>query len=161
MFKAKEFYPFFVWGEYAMTSALAPVYLANAVEIPGPATEQLCDAALQAGIDVVIGVAEREARSRARFIARCSLLAVTARFWEGTENSNRLIASARPGVRATEAAWWSTKGLNCWEHNMVLPGYALMDQGTQIHLAAWPGMSTSRHLFLSRALFPAGCFSTA
>jgi hypothetical protein len=42
-------------------------------------------------------------------------------------------------------------GLNCWEHNMVLPGYALMSQGTQIHIAAWPGNSTSRHLFLSRA----------
>jgi predicted amidohydrolase len=34
---------------------------------------------------------------------------------------------------------------------MVLPGYALMVQGTQVHIAAWPGMSTSRHLFLSRA----------
>ena len=34
---------------------------------------------------------------------------------------------------------------------MVLPGYALMDQGTQIHIAAWPGMSDSRHLFLSQA----------
>jgi len=34
---------------------------------------------------------------------------------------------------------------------MVLPGYTLMSQGTQIHIAAWPGMSTSRHLFLSRA----------
>jgi nitrilase len=34
---------------------------------------------------------------------------------------------------------------------MVLPGYVLMSQGTQIHIAAWPGNSTSRHLFLSRA----------
>jgi predicted amidohydrolase len=34
---------------------------------------------------------------------------------------------------------------------MVLPGYALMAQGTQVHVAAWPGSSTSRHLFLSRA----------
>ena len=34
---------------------------------------------------------------------------------------------------------------------MVLPGYVLMSQSTQIHIAAWPGNSTSRHLFLSRA----------
>jgi predicted amidohydrolase len=34
---------------------------------------------------------------------------------------------------------------------MVLPGYMLMSQGTQVHIAAWPGMSTSRHMFLSRA----------
>jgi predicted amidohydrolase len=26
-----------------------------------------------------------------------------------------------------------------------------MAQGTQVHIAAWPGMGTSRHLFLSRA----------
>ena len=42
-------------------------------------------------------------------------------------------------------------GLNCWEHNMVLPGYALMAQGTQIHIVAWPGGIESRHRFLSRA----------
>ena len=33
---------------------------------------------------------------------------------------------------------------------MVLPGYTLKAQGTQVHIAAWPGTSTSRHLFLSR-----------
>lgn len=65
-------YPFFVWGEYAATHALAPVYLANAVEIPSATTEQLCDAARQANIDVVIGVAERDARSQGTVY--CTLL---------------------------------------------------------------------------------------
>lgn len=151
-------YPFFVWGEYAVTSALAPVYLANAVEIPGPATEQLCEAALQAGIDVVIGVAEREARSRGTVY--CTLLFISSdgeilgrhrklkpthreRTAWGEGDGSSLVVYERPYGRIS--------GLNCWEHNMVLPGYALMDQGTQIHLAAWPGMSTSRHLFLSQA----------
>src|SRR5829696_4029717 len=54
-------YPFFV---HAPTSALTwramAEYLANAVEIPGPTTDQLCEAARSAGIDVVIGVAERD-----------------------------------------------------------------------------------------------------
>ena len=34
---------------------------------------------------------------------------------------------------------------------MVLPGYALMAQGTQIHIATWPGGDDSRHEILSRA----------
>jgi len=54
-------YPFFA---HAPTSALTwramAEYFANAVEIPGPVTDQLCEAARSAGIDVVIGVAERD-----------------------------------------------------------------------------------------------------
>ena len=34
---------------------------------------------------------------------------------------------------------------------MVLPGYALMALGTQIHIASWPGGDDTRHEFLSRA----------
>jgi hypothetical protein len=48
---------------------------------------------------------------------------------------------------------------------MVLPGYALMSQGTQIHIAAWPGREAadppptpiwSRQLLLSRAFASQG-----
>ena len=46
----------------------------------------------------------------------------------------------------------SISGLNCWEHNMVLPGYALMAQGTQVHVAAFPGYRAgTRQLVLCRA----------
>ena len=150
-------YPFYVWGEYAVTHALAPVYLANAVEIPSAATDQLCAAALEANIDVVIGVAERECRSRGTVY--CTLLFISSdgeilgrhrklkpthreRTAWGEGDGSSLVIYERPYGRVS--------GLNCWEHNMVLPGYVLMDQGTQIHIAAWPGMSTSRHLFLSQ-----------
>jgi nitrilase len=153
-------YPFFVWGEYAANNALAPEYLANAVEIPSPTTEQLCKAARRANIDVVIGVAERDARSRGTVY--CTLLFIGSdgeilgchrklkpthreRTAWGEGDGSSLVIYERPYGRIS--------GLNCWEHNMVLPGYALMDQGTQIHIAAWPGMSNyhSRHLFLSQA----------
>lgn len=54
-------YPFFT---HAPPSPLwwqaAAEYLANAVEIPSPTTDRLCETARRVGIDVVIGIAERD-----------------------------------------------------------------------------------------------------
>ncbi len=63
-------YPFFVWG--SPTDAMAAEYLANAVEISSATTDQLCEAARQANIDVVIGVAERDAQTQGTVY--CTLL---------------------------------------------------------------------------------------
>ena len=149
-------YPFFVWG--SATRSMAAEYLANAVEIPSATTDRVSEAARQAGIDVVIGVAERDPQTRGTVY--CTLLfigsdgAILGRHrklkptnrertaW-GDGDGNGLTVYDRPYARIS--------GLNCWEHNMVLPGYALMAQGTQVHIAAWPGMENSRHLLLSRA----------
>ena len=59
------------------------------------------------------------------------------------------------GLRVHERPYARISGLNCWEHNMVLPGYALMAQGTQLHVAAFPGYESAsggtRQTLLSRA----------
>ncbi len=66
------------------------------------------------------------------------------------------------GLIVYDRPYGRISGLNCWEHNAVLPGYALMAQGTQIHIAAWPGSGPdqvplspttmwARQLLLSRA----------
>ena len=149
-------YPFFVWG--SATESMAEEYLANAVEIPSVTTDRVCEATRQANIDVVIGVAERDAQtmgtvyctllfigSDGTILGRHRKLKPTQRertAW-GEGDGSSLTVYERPYARIS--------GLTCWEHNMVLPGYVLMSQGTQIHVAAWPGMSTSRHKFLSRA----------
>ena len=149
-------YPFFVWG--SPTDAMAAEYLANAVEISSATTDQLCEAARQANIDVVIGVAERDAQTQGTVY--CTLLFIGN---DGTilgrhrklkpTNRERTAWGEGDGSSLTvyERPYGKISGLNCWEHNMVLPGYVLMSQGTQIHIASWPGMSNSRHLFLSKA----------
>ena len=63
-------YPFYVWG--AFNQAMAAEYLANAVEIPSVATDRLCDAARKTGLDVVIGIAERDALTKGTVY--CTLL---------------------------------------------------------------------------------------
>ena len=149
-------YPFFVWG--AATSSMAADYLANAVEIPSATTDRLGEAARKANIDVVMGLAERDPQTRGTVY--CSLLFI------GSDGSimgrhRKLKPSHRErtawgegdgsSLKVYDRPYARVSGLNCWEHNMVLPGYALMAQGTQVHIAAWPGMSTSRHSYLSRA----------
>jgi predicted amidohydrolase len=149
-------YPFFVW--HSGTGAVAIEYLANAVEIPSATTDRLCEAARQADIDVVIGVAERDVQTQGTVY--CTLLfiggdgAILGRHRKLKPTHRERTAWGEgdgSSLKVYDRPYAKISGLNCWEHNMVLPGYVLMSQGTQVHIAAWPGNSTSRHLFLSRA----------
>jgi nitrilase len=54
-------YPFFIYAQtQPLTFKALAEYIANAVEIPSPTTEKLCAAAKSAGVDVVIGIVERD-----------------------------------------------------------------------------------------------------
>lgn len=153
-------YPFFAWLQPSqkIASKIVADYLANAVEIPGPETEQLCSAAREANIDVVIGVSERDSNTRGT--TYCTLLFISSdgeilgrhRKLKPTDRERTVWGEGDgSSLNVYERPYARISGLNCWEHNMLLPGYALMTQGTQIHVAAWPGTSTCRHSFLSAA----------
>lgn len=164
-------YPFFVWA-FARKRQLfwqaAADYIANAVEIPGPVTDRLCAAAKSAGIDVVIGVVELDERTRGSvyctllFIGREGAILGRHRKLKPTHMERTMWGEGdAQGLRVHERPYGRLSGLNCWEHNMMLPGYALAAQGTQFHVAAWPGLEPAavppmeqvwtRQLLLSRA----------
>lgn len=133
-------------------------FILNGVEVPSPATDALCAAAREAGIDVAIGIAERDSTTRGSIY--CTLLFI------GREGEilgrhrklkptffERIVWGEGDGssLRVYERPYGRLGGLNCWEHQMVLPGYALIAQGLQVHAGAWPGGTFTRQEVLSRA----------
>ena len=174
-------YPFFVFAEMRpLTWQAMAEYLAHAVEIPGPATGRLCEAARLAGIDVVIGVVERDAVTAGTvyctllFIGREGRILGRHRKIKPTFHERSVWGEGdASGLATYRRPYGRISGLNCWEHNAMLPGYVLAAQGTQIHVAAWPGREPSvapaaptplwpRQLLLSRAFASqAACYVIA
>ena len=130
--------------------------------MPGPEIDVVCATARRCGVDVVIGVAELDPVSRGT--TYCTLVFISADGEIlGTHRKLKPTYGERfawgegdgSGLRVHERPYARISGLNCWEHNMVLPGYALMAQGTQVHVAAFPGYESAgggtRQILLSRA----------
>lgn len=133
-------------------------YTDAAIAVPGPETDALCAAAREAGIDVVIGVAERDPHTHGTVY--CTMVFIGAEGdLIGTHRKLKPTYGERfawgegdgSGLRAHQRPYARISALNCWEHNMVLPGYALIADGTQVHVAGFPGYESTRQLVLGRA----------
>lgn len=161
-------YPFFIeaplsdlWWE---ASAL---YLEQAVRLDGPELAQIARVARQAGTDVVIGIAELDPATEGSvyaslvFISREGEILGRHRKIKPTHHERSVWSDGdADGLNVYQREYGRLSGLNCWEHNIMLPGFSLICQGTQIHVAAWPGREPetapsepvwSRQLLLSRA----------
>lgn len=167
-------YPDWVWavpaGEEGLLNELYAELLANAVAIPGPATDRLCAAAKQAGVYVVMGVSERNIEASGASLYNTLLYidpegAILGKHRKLVPTGGeRLVWAQGDGstLGVYETPFGVLSGLICWENYMPLARYALYAWGTQIYVAAtWdrgqPWLSTLRHIAKEGRVYVLGC----
>jgi nitrilase len=145
-------------------------YWANAVEVPGPATQALGEAARQASAYLAIGVIERD-QATSRGTLYCTLLYFgpdgrllgTHRKLRPTA-AERLIWGEGDGstLTAVSTEFGTLGGLICWENYMPLARMAMYAKGVEIYLAptadareSW--QATLRHIACEGRCFVLGC----
>jgi len=145
-------------------------YWANSVDVPGPATEALGQAAAEAGVYLAVGVIERDTQF-SRGTLYCTLL------YFGPDGrllgkhrklkptgAERLIWGEGDGSTLTvlDTPIGKVGGLICWENYMPLARMAMYGQGIELYLAptadsrdTW--QATLRHIACEGRCFVLGC----
>lgn len=156
-------YPLWAWfiPPYK-TQELRELYtelLENAVAVPSRETDQLCAAAAAAGVNVVMGVNERNVEASTTTLYNTLLFIGSDGRLLGKHRkliptvAERMIHAQGDGstLRVYDLPIGRLAGLICWENYMPLARYAMYAWGTQIYVAAtWdhgePWLSTLRHI---------------
>ena len=117
----------------------------NSVDVPGPVTECLGEAARKAGVFLVMGVHERTKSgtlfNTIVFIGKDGHLLGKHRKLVPTYYE-RVVWAHGDGstLEVFDTEIGRLGGLVCWEHWMPLARYTLYTQGEQVHAALWPSV---------------------
>lgn len=128
---------------YRPSKQLYAQFYRNAVEIPSPAVERLCEAAGRHSMTVVVGINERSPTgtiyNSMLFIDSDGTLLGTHRKLVPTYHE-RMVWGRGDGstLSVFDSSVGRLGGLVCWEHWMPLARYTLYAQGEQVHAAVWP-----------------------
>jgi nitrilase len=141
-------------------------YWEQAVDVPGPATEALGEAARQAGAILAVGVIERDSQF-SRGTLYCTLLyfgpdgqlAGKHRKLKPTA-AERLIWGEGDGSTLTvlDTEYGTIGGLICWENYMPLARMAMYGKGVGIYLAPTADARDSWHATLRHIACEGRCF---
>lgn len=115
----------------------------EAVEIPGPLTDAVSQAAKAHGMVVVLGVNERDCGSlynaQLIFDADGSLLLKRRKITPTYHERMVWGQGDGSGLKVADTAVGKVGALACWEHYNPLARFALMTEHEQIHCAQFPG----------------------
>jgi nitrilase len=144
--------------------------LDQSVDVPGPVTNRLGEAARKAGAYVAIGVNERNAEASGASIYNTlvyigpdgSLLGKHRKVMP--TSAERMVWAAGDGstLEVHDTAYGKLGGLLCWENYMPLARYAMYAAGTQLLAApTWDSsdgwVATLRHIGREGRCFVIGC----
>jgi nitrilase len=167
-------YPDWVWrippGQHRMLADTYAELLEQSVEIPGPVTDELCEAARQSGTYVVIGLNERNAQASNASLYNTLLYIDPEGDLLGKHRKlvptapERMVWAQGDGstLEVYDTSLGKLSGLICWENYMPLARYSLYAWGVQIYLApTWdngePWLSTLRHIAKEGRAYVVGC----
>ncbi|MGD8763991.1 MAG: nitrilase-related carbon-nitrogen hydrolase [Desulfobacteraceae bacterium] len=137
-------YPYFAWvNPPAALSDLHRQLVEQAVEVPGPVTEAIGQAAKGSGTVVVLGVNERDGGSlyncQVIFDADGTIVGKRRKIMPTFHERMVWGWGDGSGLRVYETDVGRIGALICWEHYMPLARYALICQREQIHCSHFPG----------------------
>ena len=122
--------------------------LKNSVDVPGPATRKLGEAARKAQAHVVIGINERPANSYGTlynsllFIGPDGEIAGRHRKLVPTLGERLVFAGGDgSGMPVVETPYGGLSGLICGEHCNYLAKFSLLARGEVLHAASWPAFA--------------------
>ncbi|HUA61464.1 MAG TPA: carbon-nitrogen hydrolase family protein [Verrucomicrobiae bacterium] len=169
-------YPLWVWfipaGHSQPLRELYAELVANAVAVPGTATDRLCAAAKEGGVTVAIGINELNSEASGTTIYNTLLYigpdgAILGKHRKVMPTGGeRLVWAMGDGsdLEVYDLPFGRLGGLLCWENYMPLARYAMSAWGTEIYVApTWdrgePWLSTMRHIAKEGRCYVVGCCS--
>jgi len=167
-------YPDWIWfvppGQIALNQQLYGELMDQSVSIPSPATDDLCQAARDAGIFVSIGINERNDNASGGSLFNTNILIdpdgnLFSRHQKlvPTVSERTVWAYGDPStLEVHDTKIGKLGGLICHENYMPLPRYSLYARGIEIYLAptydegeTW--QSTLRHIGKEGRVYVVGC----
>ena len=158
-----------LWDYKPAKEAFSQLYR-NSLQIPGPETKRLCQAAKENQIVICIGANEIAKGGKASGTVFNTLLTINEK-GEIANHHRKLMPTYTEkliygmgdgmGLNSVETAYGRINGLICWEHWMPLARQAMHDSDEHIHVAVWPTVHEMHQIACRQYAFEGRCFVVA